>query len=118
MSKCPNLGKSMYSRLRHGVHHLEGPGQSWETGLAMNGPRDILFLLTFAPRTNILRSLLKHVRTTRMRVVTVTDHAYTFQAARYFEVVLPCHTSRYGLLSIIRLVAVAYFGRNRGDVCQ
>lgn len=119
------VGRSVFSRLRHGVHQLRGTGQSWAAELSMTGPRDLLVLLTFEPRPKILRPLLAHARTTRMRVVTITDHAYAAQAERFSEVVLPCHVASYGviashttMLSILRLIAVAYLGRDPDAVGQ
>ena len=119
------LGCTLFSRLRHDVHQLQGQGQSWARELSMTGPRDVMVLLTFEPRPKILKSLLAHARTTRMRVITITDHVYAPQAARYSQVVLPCHVASYGMLpthatmlSIIRLLAVAYLGRNPETVGQ
>lgn len=120
-----HLGQSMLSRLRHGVQQLDGTGQGWARELSMTGPRDVLILLTFAPRPRILRALLAHARTTRMRIVTITDHAYAAQASRFSEVVLPCHVASYGLLgthstmlSVLRLIAVAYLGKHPVAVGQ
>jgi DNA-binding MurR/RpiR family transcriptional regulator len=119
------LGQSMFSRLRHGVHQLSGRGQSWANELSMTGPRDVLILLTFEPRPKVLRQLLAHARTTRMRVITITDHAYAPQAARFSEIVLPCHVASYGILathstmlSVLRLIAVAYLGQHTKAVGQ
>jgi DNA-binding MurR/RpiR family transcriptional regulator len=91
----------------------------------MMGPRDVLILLTFEPRPKVVRALLAHARTTRMRVITLTDHAYAPQAERFSEVVLPCHVASYGMLpthatmlSILRLIAVTYLGRNPDAVTQ
>ncbi|MCR9149065.1 MAG: MurR/RpiR family transcriptional regulator [Rhodobacteraceae bacterium] len=119
------VGCSVFSRLRHGVHLLRGAGQSWAAELSMTGPRDVLVLLSFEPRPRVLRPLLAHARTTRMRIVTITDHAYAAQADRFSEVVLPCHVASYGILpthatmlSVLRLIAVAYLGRNAEAVSQ
>ncbi|WP_375691823.1 MurR/RpiR family transcriptional regulator [Pseudooceanicola sp. LIPI14-2-Ac024] len=113
------VGKSMFHRLRHEVHHLDGAGQDWAGALAATGPRDVLILLTLEPRPKMLRPILAHARTTRMRVVTITDHAFAPQAERFSERVLPCHAASYGLLpthatmlSLLRLLAVAYVGEN------
>lgn len=118
-------GHAMFSRLRHGVYQLQGSGQRWANELSMTGPRDVLFLLTFEPRPKVLAPLLAHARTTRMRVVTITDHAYAPLAARYSEAVLPCHVASYGMLpahstmlSVLRLIAVAYLGKNSDSVGQ
>jgi DNA-binding MurR/RpiR family transcriptional regulator len=119
------LGQSLFNRLRHGVHELRGQGQTWANELSMMGPRDVLILLTFEPRPKVVRALLAHARTTRMRVITLTDHAYAPQAERFSEVVLPCHVASYGMLpthatmlSILRLIAVTYLGRNLDAVTQ
>jgi DNA-binding MurR/RpiR family transcriptional regulator len=119
------LGQSLFARLRHGVQELRGEGQTWANELSMTGPRDVLIVLTFEPRPKVLRSLLAHARTTRMRVITLTDHAYAAQAERFSEVVLPCHVASYGpfpthatMLSVLRLIAVAYLGRNPEAVGQ
>ena len=81
------LGQSTFSRLRHGVNQLQGQGQNWANELSMTGPRDLLILLTFEPRPKILRPLLAHARTTRMPVVTITDHAYA--PVSYTHLTLP-----------------------------
>lgn len=119
------LGASVFSRLRHGVLQLRGTGQSWSRELSATGPRDLLILLTFPPRPRVLRPLLTHARTTRMRIVTITDHAYQPQAERFSELVLPCHIASYGqlathatMLSVLRLLAVAYMGQNADLVSQ
>ncbi|MEO0990186.1 MAG: MurR/RpiR family transcriptional regulator, partial [Pseudomonadota bacterium] len=111
------LGRSMFSRLRHSVYELQGQGQSWANELSMTGPRDLMILLTYEPRPKMLRSLLAHARTSRMRLVTITDHAFAPQAERFSEIVLPCHVASYGLipthatmLSVLRLIAMAYLG--------
>ena len=119
------LAQSLFGRLRHGVYELQGRGQTWANELSMMGPRDVLILLTFEPRPKVLRPLIAHARTTRMRIVTLTDHAYALQAGRFSEVVLPCHIASYGvlpthstMLSVLRLMAVAYLGRNPDTVTQ
>ena len=119
------LGRSLFARLRHGVHELQGQGQTWANELSMTGPRDALVLLTFDPRPKVLRPLLAHAGTTRMRIITLTDHAYALQAERFSEVVLRCHIASYGalpthatMLSVLRLIAVAYLGRNPEAVSQ
>lgn len=118
------LGQSMFARLRHGVHQLHGRGDLWSNELAGTGPRDALILLTFEPRPKVMRHLIAHARTSRMRVVTITDHAYAPQAARFSEIVLPCHVASYGtiathatMLSILRLVGMAYL-RKDGEMVE
>ncbi|KAA2314241.1 MurR/RpiR family transcriptional regulator [Pseudooceanicola sediminis] len=119
------LGKVLFSRLRHGVRQLEGAGQDWASDLAVIGPRDVLILLTLEPRPRMLRALLAYARTSRMRIVTLTDHGFMAQAERFSEAVLPCHVSSFGilpthatLLSMLRLLAIAYIGKNPEAVKQ
>lgn len=119
------VGRSLFSRLRHGVHQIEGAGQSWGSELSLTGPKDVLVLLSFEPRPKLLRALLAHARTTRMQIVTITDHAYAAQAQRFSDIVLPCHVASYGMLpthstmvSMLRLIAVAYLSQNAGAVEQ
>lgn len=119
------LGRTMFTRFRHGVHQIEGSGQDWASELSMTGPRDALILLTFEPRPRLLPVLLAHARTTRMRIVTITDHTYAAQAQRFSEFVLPCHIASYGILpthatmiSMLRLLALSYLGQNPDAVSQ
>ena len=116
-------GRSLFSQLRHGVHHMDGIGQEWQIDLATAGPRDVLILITLEPRPKVLRSIVSFARTSRIKIITLTDHAYQPQAARYSDVVLPCHVSSYGLvpthatmLSMLRLLAVSFVGDNPDQV--
>lgn len=116
-------GRSLFSRLRHGVHHMAGDGQDWQIDLATAGPRDVLVLLTLEPRPRLLRSIVSFARTSRIKIITLTDHSYQPQAARFSDVVLPCHVSSYGLvpthatlLSMLRLLAVSFAGENPDQV--
>ncbi|NIY77243.1 MurR/RpiR family transcriptional regulator [Thalassospira sp. HF15] len=118
-------GRAMFSRLRHGVHYISGIGQDWSSDLAMVGPRDALILLTLDTRPKVMRPIINYARTSRMRVVTLTDHSYERQAARFSDVVLPCHVASYGLLpthatllSMLRLMGIAYAGKNPESVKQ
>ncbi len=119
------VGRALFSRLRHNVHYLSGVGQDWSTGLAMTGPRDALVLLTLEPRPKMLRSILTYARTSRMRIITLTDHGFQAQAERFSEVVIPCHVANYGivpthttLLSMLRLLSISYIGQNPETVKQ
>ncbi|MEZ5826062.1 MAG: MurR/RpiR family transcriptional regulator, partial [Geminicoccaceae bacterium] len=119
------LGRSLFSRLRHGVHQIEASGQDWASELSMTGPHDVLVLLTFEPRPKLLPVLIAHARTTRMRLITITDHAYAAQAQRFSEIVLPCHIASYSLLpthatmlSTLRLMAMAYQSVNPDAVSR
>ena len=119
------LGRSLFLRLRPDVHHIAGAGQDWANDLSMTGPRDALILLTLEPRPKLLRALLSHARTSRMRILTLTEHGFQQQAERFSEAVLPCHVASYGLLpthatmlAMLRLLAIAYAGRNPDAVNQ
>lgn len=108
------VGRAIFSRLRHDVHYMSGTGQDWASDLAMAGPRDALVLLTLDPRPRLLRSIIGFARTSRIRIVTLTDHGYQPQAARFSQAVLACHVSSYGLVpthstlvSMLRLLAIA-----------
>ncbi|MEM6383158.1 MAG: MurR/RpiR family transcriptional regulator [Pseudomonadota bacterium] len=113
------VGRALFSQLRHGVHHMAGAGQDWQSDLAMAGPRDVLVLVTLEPRPKVLRSIVSFARTSRIKIITLTDHAYQPQASRFSDLVLPCHVSSYGLVpthatlvSMIRLLAVGFAGEN------
>lgn len=117
------VGCAMFSTLRHGVHYMAGTGHDWTSELAMAGPRDALVLLTLEPRPRLLRSIVSFARTSRIKIITLTDHGYQPQAARFSEAVLPCHVSSYGLLpthatmmSMLRLLAIAFVGQNPDQV--
>lgn len=119
------VGRAVFSRVRHDVHYFSGIGADWSSDLAMTGPRDLLMLLTLDPRPKILRSILSSARTSRMRIVTLTDHAYRPQAERFSDAVLPCHVANYGIvpthatmLTLLRLLAVTYAGQNADAVRQ
>lgn len=119
------LGRALFMRLRHAVHHLSGDGQDWTADLAMTGPRDVLVLLTLGPRPRVLRSILGYARTSRMRIVTITDHRFLEQALRFSEEVLACHVAAHRLVpthatlvSMLRLLAIAYVGMNGEAVRQ
>lgn len=119
------LGRTLFTRLRHGVHQIEGSGQDWAAELSMTGPRDVLILLSFEPRPRLLPTLLAHARTTHMRIITISDHAYAAQAQRFSDFVLPCHIASYGILpthatmmSMLRLLALSYLGQNPEAVSQ
>lgn len=85
----PRMWASLFARLRHGVLELQGQDQTWANELSMTGPCNVLLLLTFELRPNVLRLLLAHARTTRMRVIPRTNHAYAPETVRFCEVPLP-----------------------------
>lgn len=112
-------GRAIFSQLRHGVHYISGIGEDWSSDLAMVGPRDALVLLSLDARPKIMRSIINYARTSRMQIITLTDHSYEQQAARFSNVVLPCHVASYGLLpthatilSMLRLLGIAFAGKN------
>lgn len=119
------VGRALFSKLRHEVHYLNGTGQDWSGELAMTGPRDALILLTLEPRPKLMRSILAYARTSRMRIITVTDHGFQAQAERFSESVLTCHVASYStlpthatLVSMLRLLAITYIGQNAEAVKQ
>ena len=119
------VGRALLSRMRHDVHLLAGEGQDWARELAATGPRDVLVLLTFDPRPKLLRAILSYAKTSRMRIVTLTDHAFQAQAERFSEIVVPCHVASYAavpthatMLSALRLIAVAYMARDPESVSR
>ncbi|MEM1077224.1 MAG: MurR/RpiR family transcriptional regulator [Pseudomonadota bacterium] len=119
------IGKTVFSRLRHDVHYLDGAAQDWASQLAMMGPRDALVLVALEDRPKLLRSLLTYARTSRLRIITITGHLFQAQAERFSETVLPCHVASYGMLtthatvvSMLRLIAIAYAGKNQDAVKQ
>jgi DNA-binding MurR/RpiR family transcriptional regulator len=86
---------------------------------------DVLILLTLDPRPRILRSILMYARTTRMKIVTITDHAYLDRALRLSDVVIPCHVANYGIvpthatiLTILRLLTISFAGQYPEKVQQ
>lgn len=119
------IGKSIFSKLRHNVHYLDGNGQDWAGDMAMTGPKDALVLLTLETRPKLLRSLISFARTSHMRIITITDHGYQAQAERFSDAVIPCHVSNYGILptnstvvSMLRLIAMSFIGKNQKAVKQ
>ena len=80
----------------------------------MTGPRDALILLTLDPRPKVQPALMAFARTTRMNVITLTDHQYFARAQRFSRLVIPCHVASYGAIpshtTLIRLIAIAFVG--------
>ena len=111
------LARLTFARLRPDVHLLGSHQGSWAEDLAMTGPRDVLILLTLDPRPKVQPALMAFARTTRMNVITLTDHQYFARAQRFSKLVIPCHVASYGaipshttLTSVIRLMAIAFVG--------
>lgn len=106
-----------FARMRPDVQLLGTHQGSWAEDLAMTGPRDVLLLLTLEPRPKALATLMEYARTTRMNVITLTDHRYYARAQRFSKLVIGCHVASYGsipshttLLSMLRLMAIAFLG--------
>ena len=115
----------LFARLRHGTMVLGAANGTWAEDLAMTGPRDALLLLTLDPRPRMLRSILNYATTTRVSVITVTDHTYLARAGRFSRVVLPVHAASFGLgpshtamSATIRLLALAYAAHVGDSVSQ
>jgi len=110
-------GRMLFSRLRHDVQMLGLNDSSTAEDLAMTGPRDVLIYMAQGQQTKGLKSILSYAKTTRLSVITLTDHSNLAQAKRFSEIVFRCHISSYGLIptyttmvSTLRLLAVSYTG--------
>ena len=110
-------GWKLFSRLRHDVHMLGLNDSSTAEELAMTGPRDVLIQMAQGPQSKGLNSILSYAKTTRLNVITLTDHSNLAQAKRFSSIVLRCHISSYGLISThttmvstLRLLSVSYTG--------
>ena len=113
-----------FARLRPDVQMLGTHQGAWAEDLAMTGPRDVLLFLTLEPRPRNLPNLMSYARTTRMNVITLTDHQFFARAQRFSKLVIGCHVASYGsspshttLVSVLRLLAVAYIGLS-GEAAQ
>ncbi len=111
------LARLTFARLRPDVQMLGATPGGWAEDLAMTGPRDVLLLLTLEPRPKLQSALTSYARTSRMNVITLTDHRFYASAQRFSQLVIGCHVATYGLLpthtvlaSMIRLLAIAYMG--------
>lgn len=118
------LARITFARLRPDVQLLADEPGAWAEELAMTGPRDALILLTLEPRPKFQAALTAYARTTRMNVITLTDHRFYAQAQRFSRLVLGCHVATHAplptyatLTSMLRLLAVAYVGRS-GDAAR
>ena len=115
------LARLTFARLRPDVHLLAANPGAWAEDLAMTGPRDALILLTLEPRPKFQAALTSYARTTRMTVITLTDHRFYATAKRFSKLVIGCHVATYGaipshttLASLIRLLAIACIGQAGG----
>ena len=112
------LARLTFARLRPDVHLLAAHPGTWAEDLAMTGPRDVLLLMTLEPRPRFQSALTAYARTTRMNVITLTDHRYFATAQRFSKLVIGCHVASFGLVpshatlvSTIRLLAIAFIGQ-------
>jgi DNA-binding MurR/RpiR family transcriptional regulator len=112
------LARLTFARLRPDVHLLAASPGAWAEDLAMTGPRDVLLLLTLEPRPKFQSALTAYARTSRMNVITLTDHRYLAHAQRFSRLAVGCHVASYGavpthttLTSLIRLLALSYIGQ-------
>ena len=112
------LARLTFARMRPDVHLLAAHPGAWAEDLALTGPRDVLLLLTLEPRPRFQSALTAYARTTRMNVITLTDHRYFATAQRYSKLVIGCHVATYGLVpshstmvSTLRMLAIAYLGQ-------
>ncbi len=106
-----------FSRLRHNVNILGTCDGSLAEDLAMLGPRDVLVAMAQGPQSKELKAILSYARTTRAKIIMITDHGNLGQAKRFSDLVLRCHIANYGLIathttmiSLLRLMAVSYVG--------
>lgn len=109
--------RGMFSRLRHNVQIIGPDVGTLAEDLAMMGPRDALVALTLGQQPKEMKAILSFARTTRVSVLTLTDHGNLAQARRFSDHVLTCHVSSYGLIptrttlvSLARLLAISYVG--------
>ncbi len=93
-----DLARLTFARLRPDVHLLAAQAGAWAEDLAMTGPRDVLILLTLEPRPRFQAALTSYARTTRMNVITLTDHRYLASAQRFSRLVIGCHVATFGRL--------------------
>ena len=119
------LARLTFARLRPDVRLLGATPGAWAEDLAMTGPRDALLLLTLEPRPKLLGALTDYARTTRMNVVTLTDHRHYARAQSFSQVVIGCHVASYGavpshtvLTSMIRMLAIAFIGQSGKPALQ
>lgn len=119
------LARLTFARLRPDVHLLGANPGAWAEDLAMTGPRDALILLTLEPRPKFQAALTSYARTTRMNVITLTDHRFFASAQRFSKLVIGCHVATYGtiashatLASVIRMLAIACIGQAGKTITQ
>lgn len=107
--------RTLFARMRPDVNLLGQDPGAWAEELAMTGPRDALILMTLEPRPKFQSALTAYARTTRMNVITMTDHRNLARAQLFSKLVIGCHVATYGLIpshttftSLIRLLAISF----------
>ncbi|MGR3291883.1 MAG: MurR/RpiR family transcriptional regulator [Paracoccaceae bacterium] len=110
-------GQAMFSRLRHNVYLLGLNNGTLAEELALAGPRDVIITMTVGPQQKGLRAVLAYAKTTRVRVITLSDYANFARAKRYSKLVFHCHVANYGYIAThttfigaLRLLAISYIG--------
>ncbi|MDH3741280.1 MAG: MurR/RpiR family transcriptional regulator [Hyphomicrobiales bacterium] len=110
-------GQELFSRLRHNVQVLGLNNGTLAEELAMVGARDVMITMMVGPQQNGLRSVLSYAKTTRVKVITLSDHANFARAKRYSELVFHCHVANYGFIAThttfvgtLRVLAIYYTG--------
>ncbi|WP_298434804.1 MurR/RpiR family transcriptional regulator [uncultured Jannaschia sp.] len=110
--------RQVLARLRPDVRVVGGDPAGWTEALSMAGPEDAMLLLSLPPRPRGLATLAGHARTTRINIITLSDHAFAARARRFSRIVIPCHMASHGaipthtaLLSALRILAVGYAAR-------
>lgn len=110
-----SYGRQLFSRLRPNVLLLGLGGQALVEDLAMTGPRDVLFVPAIGPVLKSLRPVLAYARTTRMKVVAISDYTNMPLVRRYNATVLLCHVTKFGpidswttAISMLRLLGLSF----------
>lgn len=111
-------GRVLFSRLRPHVHAIGSSDGTVAEDLAMMGPRDVIVVLAQGPQPRELKAILSYAKTTRARIIALTDHENLAQTKRFSDLALRCHISSYGLIpsyttlvSVLRLLAISHVGQ-------
>lgn len=83
--------RSLLSDLRPAVQLLNDDQDAWPNDLAALGPGDVLLAIVSSPMPRNTEHLLGFVRTTRARLVAVTDPASEPRIRRFGGTALVCH---------------------------
>ena len=81
----------------------------------MTGPGDVLILLSLSSRNRIFKPILSFARTSRMKVVVITNHLSLPYYQNQADIIFTCYTASLGsepshlvLVSVLKLLASAY----------